>query len=1368
MHQAATPTKDDNATDDGQPRVPQVGGKAFDETLLRQIVESSTDCIKVLDLDGNLIAMNEGGRCLLGIKDLSPLLGGCWTDWWKGLDRAEAEAAVQVAREGGVGRFEAFAETFAGVGKWWDVVVSPIPGPDPDIPPHRLLCVSRDITEKKRVEARYADARGRLESALTSGEVATFDYDIAADRVYADRNLARLFGVGEAEAQGGAIAAYLRAIHPDDLPNVERSLAASFESGDNYEVEHRMVAAGGAERWVSARGRIERDEAGRAVRLVGAVMDVSDRRRAEQAAIHGREQIEMVVRAANVGVWFCPLPFDVLHWDERVKAHFHLPPDAAVTIDTFYQRLHPDDRERTRTAIDAAIAAREVYDVDYRTVSPDGREVKHVRAIGRAVYDAAGNATRFDGVTIDATDRRRAEERNRLLVALDDATRPLTDPHEITQTCARLLGDHLGADRCAYGEVGEDQDALEVAGDYNRPGVASMVGRYSLGRDFGAEVLRRMRADEAYVVSDIETHDPPPERIDAYRAVGVRSTISVPLHKAGRLVAAMAVHQRVPRRWTGEEVDLVRAAASRCWESIERARVARELRESEARFRTLADAMPQNVWTASADGTLEYYNRRWYDYTGQPAHLTGDESWVEAVHPDDLAAIGERWYAAVRAGEPFTMEFRLKRHDGAFRWFLCRAEPVRDAEGRTVRYYGTSTDIDDQKRIEQALRESESRYRGLFESIDQGFCILEMIYDAAGRVENYRFVEVNPVFERQTGMAGAVGRTIRDFAPNIEQHWCDLYGDVVRTGEPAKFENVAEDLGRWFEIYAFRLGGEGSGRVAVLFKDVTEAKRAERVLRDSEERYRLATRATNDAIWDWDLATNEVRWNEAVRDLFGYGEGDVAPTADWWTEHIHPEDRDRVAHSIHETIDDPSSDHWSDEYRFRRADGGYADVFDRGYVLRDAAGRGVRMIGAMQDLTERKRAEQRREELLKIEQDARAEAERASKIKDEFLATLGHELRTPLNAIMGWSQLLGSGTPSEEDVREGVEVIERNARAQTQIVEDLLDMSRIISGKVRLDVQPVDLEKVVRAAIETVRPAAEAKNVRVLAVLDPMAAPVSGDPNRLQQVFWNLLSNAVKFTPKGGRVQAVLKRVNSHLEVDVIDSGEGIDGEFLPFVFDRFRQADASSTRGHGGLGLGLSIVKQLVELHGGSVRVKSGGRGQGATFTVALPLTVLHPEPPDVEPVRRHPKGDHDGMGIDPDACSQVKGLRVLVVDDEADARKLIGRLLKECDARTTTAGSAEEAVTLLREAAQDGRGFDVMVSDIGMPGEDGYALIRRVRQMPAEEGGDVPATALTAYARSEDRLRVLRAGYQMHLSKPVEPAELIAVVASLARRRR
>ncbi|HEX8335610.1 MAG TPA: ATP-binding protein, partial [Pyrinomonadaceae bacterium] len=403
---------------------------------------------------------------------------------------------------------------------------------------------------------------------------------------------------------------------------------------------------------------------------------------------------------------------------------------------------------------------------------------------------------------------------------------------------------------------------------------------------------------------------------------------------------------------------------------------------------------------------------------------------------------------------------------------------------------------------------------------------------------------------------------------------------------------------------------------------------------------------------------------------------------------------------------------------------------------------------------ERRAAQAERDRLLASEQEARREAEAASRLKDEFLATVSHELRTPLTAIVGWVSMLRSGRMGEAEVAQALKVIERNARLQAHLVEELLDVSRVIAGQFRLDVRPVALAPVVGAAVDSMRPAAGAKRIRVETTLDPSAGPVSGDAARLQQVVWNLLSNAIKFTPEGGRVEVRLGRDGSHAEVSVSDNGPGITPEFLPFVFDRFRQADMSYTRAHGGLGLGLGIARHLVELHGGTIEAASGGEGRGATFTVRLPMATVDASLSTGE-INRPATAERRS-----DSGPVLGGLRVLVVDDEPDVCELLAVILKSYGAEVTPVTSAGEAFEALRRERPD-----LLLCDLGMPGEDGFSLIRRVRALTPVEGGETPAVALTAYARDEDRARALASGFQLHVSKPVDPGEVAAVVASLAR---
>jgi signal transduction histidine kinase/PAS domain-containing protein len=707
---------------------------------------------------------------------------------------------------------------------------------------------------------------------------------------------------------------------------------------------------------------------------------------ARDAAERSRDRMQLVVRSAEVGVWYCPLPFDKLIWDDRVKAHFHLPPDAEVTIDTFYERLHPDDRERTRASIEQSIAAHTYYDINYRTISADGQRTKWIRAVGSTFYDEADNPIQFDGVTVDISAQKAIEE-------------------DLQNT--------------------------------------------------GAELKRHVA--------------------------------------------------------------------------------------------TLASLSEINLTLASSTDTGEIVQRA----TDAATHATG-------------AQFGAFFYNVIRAdGEQY------------------------------------------------------------------------MLYSLSGGPRE--------AFDRFP-----MPRNTAIFAPTFTGE------AVVRSADITKDPRYGKNAPR---------KGMPEGHLPV--------------------RSYLAVPVKS-------------RSGEVIGGLF-FGHSQV-------------------------------------------------DVFDQ-ESERFAVGLAAQAAIALDNA--RLYQDLRRSE--EAERAARATAERAGRLKDEFLATLSHELRTPLNAILGWTHLLRLSGDDAERRERGVEVIERNARAQTQLISDLLDISRISAGKMRLDVQRVELPNVIDAALEVVRPAAEAKGVRLQTVVEPMTDAVHGDPGRLQQIIWNLLSNAVKFTPRDGRVQVVLARVNSHVELRVSDTGQGIASEFLPHLFERFTQADASTTREQTGLGIGLALVKQLVEMHGGKVSAVSDGVGKGATFVVDLPLAILHGtgEAPRIHP---HTFAAPGGM-----VEVNLQGLRVLVVDDEPDALEVTQRLLQASGAQVVTALSADSAMAMLELER-----FDILISDIGMPRKDGYAFIREVR----DSGHKLPAAALTAFARSEDRTRALMQGYQAHVTKPVEPAELLATILSLSGR--
>ena len=646
-------------------------------------------------------------------------------------------------------------------------------------------------------------------------------------------------------------------------------------------------------------------------------------------------------------------------------------------------------------------------------------------------------------------------------------------------------------------------------------------------------------------------------------------------------------------------------------------------------------------------------------------------------------------------------------------------------------------------------------------------------------VRDYAIFMLDPQGRVVTWNAGA--ELIKGYRPDeiIGQHFSRFYPpEAVAQEHPEHELKVAAETGHlqeegwrvrkdgtrfWANVVITALrdpDGDlvGYGKVT---HDLTQRRAHEEALKASEERFRLLVeRVTEYAVFMLDVNGYVATWNSGAERIKGYSAAEIIGRH---FRAFYPKDVADSGYPEYELKTAASQGMYVDEGWRIRKDGSRFWAHVTITALRDDEGRLRGFAKLTRDMTEQKRTEAlesagaEREALLEAERTARIEAQRATRIKDEFLASLSHELRTPLNAILGWAQVLrtkGERARTPDELDRAMEIIERNARAQVRLIDDLLDLSRIMGGRMRLDVQEVGLVDVVQSSIDSMEPAARAKGVRLEGILDPQGAVVSGDAARLQQVFWNLLSNAVKFTPKGGRIQVILQRVNSHLEVSVADTGIGIAADYLPHVFDRFSQADTSLHRKHGGLGLGLAISKQLVDLHGGSIHAKSMGEGKGATFIVHLPLAITRSAAPAA---RMHPTSGESAESL---AVPRLDGIRALVIDDEPDARELIKRVLEDHGANVRAAQSAAEALDMLQHDSAD-----VVVSDVGMPDMDGYQFMRRLRAVEAK-GSRIPALAVTALARPDDRKQAILAGYQAHLAKPFDMAEFVIVVAGLAGR--
>lgn len=1064
-------------------------------------------------------------------------------------------------------------------------------------------------------------------------------------------------------------------------------------------------------------------------------------------------------------------------------------------------------------------------------------------------------------------------------------------------------------------------------------------------------------------------------------------------------------------------------------------------------FRLIFESLPDLAILLQPDLTIVAATENYLRQTMREKDIVGKKLFeIFPENPAEPNAHGlndlqESFKKVLESGQPDTLpiiKYDVKRakenSDGQYekRYWRIKTFPIFDKAGAVEYLFHRVQDVtdeilfenqrDEQQRINTSLREiadhSEARLKKAEEKLLDVNLRLESAIEA-GEIGTWAFeIEENRVFADKS-----LARIFSVSAADMEGGKLEVYLASIHPEDRTRVREIIENSivssekyqaeyrilnpdnsVRWV-VARGRVQRDAQGRAVQLpgvVVDITSRKESEELMRESQERFQLVTRATYDAIWDWNLTNDYVWWNEGLYTMFGYEQAEAANSAQWWYEHIHPEDRDRVVSTVHEVIDS-GGEHWEAEYRFLRSDGGFKYVFDRGFVVH-REGVPVRMLGAMQDITARKTVEEdlrksqdrlqivlegsqvglwycdlpfdvlnwsertkehfwlppdavvtmnlfyarlhdedrpktqaaieksisekstydieyrtvnpatgeykwiraigrgfyredgaayrfdgitiditkdknhqaEREKFLKLEQSARrevstilerttdgfisinrhweftyinptgalmagldaeriigrniwemfpdtlgtkyetefkraitqqtpvgfeellpsaglwlevnaypseaglsvffrdvtvrrqieeerrnllenerfarAEAEKANRLKDEFLATLSHELRTPLSSILGWSRILKEKQLEGEQAKRALETIERNARAQSQLIEDILDVSRIVSGKLRLNITTVELGSIIETAIESVNPAAVAKNIKLEKNIESDGV-ISGDTDRLQQVIWNLISNAIKFTPGDGTVEIYLKRVNAHLELAIKDSGIGIDAENLPYIFERFRQSDSSTTRAHGGLGLGLAIVRHLVELHGGTVRAESEGIDRGSTFTVTFPLYAEVPVS-----ANGHKESDFFAANSPSDSPAELIGLNVLLVDDEEDTRELVRFILESCRAKVKSVKNVDAALDVFGAEK-----FDIIISDIGMPERDGYDLIRAVRSLTAEEGGDVPAIALTAYASIEDRLKVLSAGFQMHVPKPIEPAELLAVVTSL-----
>ena len=660
-------------------------------------------------------------------------------------------------------------------------------------------------------------------------------------------------------------------------------------------------------------------------------------------------------------------------------------------------------------------------------------------------------------------------------------------------------------------------------------------------------------------------------------------------------------------------------------------------------------------------------------------------------------------------------------------------------------------DITEQKEHQAALRRSELRYRALFDSIDEGFCVIEKIEGPPENPLDFRHIETNPAYEVQSGVVGVVGKTIRQVIPSESEEWIQIYDTILKTGEPKRFERLLVSKSKVLELYAFRVDDETQSRVAIIFRDITARKHEDQL----KGLFSAIVDSSDDAIISKDLNDIITSWNKSANRLFGYSADEVIG------RHISiliPTDRPTENVDILERFNRGERLERFESVR-RRKDGSTFDVALTISPVISSKGEILGLSEVARDISAEKCMQAALAQLLAKEQNSRAEAEEANKTKDDFIATLSHELRTPLTSILSWSQLIQTPNFSPDKIKLGMRMIEQSAKMQSQLINDLLDVTRIRSGKLSITFSEVDPKDSVRVAIQAVHTLAENKQIILQSEIKLQSEKIWGDRDRLKQIICNLLTNAIKFSNNSGVITVLVEAVEEHgdqfASIKVIDQGKGILPEFLPKLFDRFSQADSSSVRVHGGLGLGLSIVRDLVQLQNGTVRAESEGLGKGATFTVLFPMRsgagglqnktalIVEDRMSELEP-------------------ANLSGLRVLVVEDDPSALEVLVEALNSFGAKTLPCGTVGEAVAAFKNFRPN-----VLISDISIPGEDGYSLIRKIRKLGPQQQGDVPSLALTAFATKGDVQRALSAGFDAHMAKPFDTFRLAHMVAELAQKK-
>jgi PAS domain S-box-containing protein len=1180
----------------------------------------------------------------------------------------------------------------------------------------------------------YSD-RERLSLALAAAQLGDWDWDAASDIVRFSERAAAIFQIPPRPPMTWTRMREL--LHPDDAERARVAVEQALQAHTDYDIEYRLVNGSG-ERWVSARGRGVYDETGRVLGMLGVVQDITqlarsrdELRRQADAVRASEERYRAFIDNSSEGIWRLELspPIETsLPVAEQVAlayANGRLAECNLVmarmyglqsreelvgrTLDFMLPFSDPDARAYVASIIEAGY---NVSEVESKERDAHGNVKYFSNSMSGVVID--GRLHRVWGTQRDISDRKRADRAQAYLAAIVDSA----DDAIIAKDLEGVIQSSNAAAERVFG-----YPAAELIGRPVR--ILIPEDRQSEEDDILARVRRGERVEHFETVRI---------RKDG-REIHVSLTVSPVRDAAGAIIGA----SKIARDITGQK----------------------EAASAQAFLAAIVASSDDVIIAKDLHGIIRQCNAATERVFGYSAQELIDRS-VRILIPADRQHEEDDILSRIGRGERIDhFETQRVRKDGQLIDISLTISPIKDGSGRIIGISKIARDITAQRRAAAEIAAQQAWFKITLGSIGDAV----IAADPHGRV-----TFINATAERLTGWreAEAVGHPLDEVFNIVNERTGQVVDNpatlVMKLGHVVGLANhtiliardgterpIADSAAPIRDAAGQLLG------VVLVFRDVTEERRREHALAEQRKWLETILESIGDAVVATDVHGRVVFMNPVAEYLTGWSaERALGRPSQEVFRVVDEQRREAVEDPVSRVLAEGTVVGFGNSSLLIASDGTERPIDQSGAPIRDGEGRLGGVVLVFKDVSERQRVEMERqgaaaerERLLEAERAARAEAERASRVKDEFVAMVSHELRTPLNAILGWTQLMMRGRHDPANVERGIEIISRNTRLQAQLISDLLDISRIVSGKLPLEMQAVDVHAVALDAIETVRHEAAAKDIRLALALDQSAGTVAADPARLQQVIWNLLSNAIKFTPRGGRIDVTLRRHEGQAELRVSDTGVGIRSDVLPHVFDRFHQADRSITRRFGGLGLGLSIVKHLMELHGGTVSADSPGEGKGATFRIALPAgsqtpsAAAVPAAPSQEP--------YEPVALD--------NIRVLIIEDEPDSREFLKRLLESQGATVLVAASACEALEVIRDDPPQ-----LLLSDIGLPDMDGYELIRRIRGNDHGPMSAVPAIALTAYARAEDRARALRAGYQAHLAKPVESGELLMTIASFA----